>query len=563
MIKYLFFVFTVILILPILASADVSVPQNVSLAPGETTIAVSWTSNADDTDTYLISWGTSPDTLDTTRIINSATANSYPITGLEPNTTYYVQVAARDSINNLTQEAATKSATTFKALAPPENFSMTSIGDTSLSVIWDPVDLDDLSGYTVYYTNDPSTDPLETDIGDAFTTATLEGLESGNRYYVFIKTRNLSGDESSPSDTLIIDTKQDKRAPMPPSEPDVKLTGSETIKVDINDTNNKGMVDLKGYFVQITDNRDASQTTLDAGNDTSIDIGSGTEHGNIILENGVTYTIIITAYDQDGNESTASPEVYITVESIQHILIDSDDVKSGCFISTSGKGVNPGRILLMIVSLVFSLMIFIKSVKKRRIIVILPVFMVISAVPAQSGDMKNAIGIKAGYFKMSDTLLDDTFENRFPVPVRLYYERAIYKDFHADIDAGFLKLKGDLLSTSGEDTGVENTYYLIPVSFTLTYNYQLTPVFYAYIGTGLDHWYAREEIKTNGTKEKESHYVGGYHYKCGIAYLTSDPDIYQKYGIQLEAVYAIIDRFGGNDRDLGGITIQAGYFYRF
>ena len=93
--------------------------------------------------------------------------------------------------------------------------------------------------------------------------------------------------------------------------------------------------------------------------------------------------------------------------------------------------------------------------------------------------------------------------------------------------------------------------------------FSLTPRCYAYIGAGLDKWYAREEVKLTDTEEKESHTVGGHHYKLGVAYLNSDSDSYRKYGIQLEIMQSIIDRFGGNDRDLGGLTLQAGYFYRF
>lgn len=564
--KILFPIISFILLLPVLTFASVGKPQGLTLSPGVTTLTVSWTLNStDDTDGYYVSWGTSASALDTRHTINSTSTNTYIITGLSPDTTYHVRVTAFDTNGNEETPSDSKSETTKKDLALPLNFNITSLKDiteSSISVIWEHPIMYDLAGYRIYYKITKDGQPSTKDVNTSTNTATLNALESGKRYYISITSLNTSKDESAHSDELIVDTKPDQLGPNMPTKPDVQLTGEGIITITINDTANKGMVDLKEYKVRITDNRSASDgTVLEAGLNPSINVGPGTANEEIVFENGVTYTITVTAFDQDDKESEASPPTSITIQDPQNILIDSDEVESGCFVGVLKKD-SAGLLMTLLFCALFFVVVLLNDRGKGRTLLILPLLLIVSEGSARS-EMNNTIGIKAGYFKMSDPLMKETFEDRFPVPVRLYYDRTLYKDFHADIDAGFLKLEGKRITDSGEKTGAQNTFYFMPVSVSFTYNHYLTPIFYAYIGTGLDHWYVREEIENMDANEKQSHYVAGYHYKCGIAYLAKDADIYQKYGIQLETVYAIIDRFGRNDRDLGGFTLQAGYFYRF
>ena len=562
--KLLFFVLFLGLILPGWSLAAVGKPQNVSLSPGVTTIAVSWTVNSDDTSGYYVSWGLLSGTLDSRYTVSSSKTNSYTIHGLSSNTTYYVKVTAFNSGNTITTDSDTLSSKTLTGLAPPSNFFVTSIEDiteTSIGLSWERPDMDDLSGYTIYYKNDSDSDTKSMDMDANLTKATLSNLQSGARYNLSITSLTESG-ESAASPTLIVDTAPDTLPPQTPSAPDAQLTGDRIITITIKDSGNGGMADLKGYQITVTDDQSGRSTVLDVGDDTTIAIGEGTAHEEISLENGALFTITVKAYDQAGNESGPSPSSTVAIEGIQRILIDSDGVQSGCFIGSLKK--SPGDLWMAVLAgvVLVSALLF-KGGWRLALILLPPLFIVASQGTALSG-MNNAIGIKAGYFKMSDPLMKETFEDRFPVPVRLYYERTLHENLHVDIDAGFLKLEGNMLSTSGETTEAQNTFIVMPTSLSFTYNHYLTPFFYAYMGAGLDHWYVREEIAgRNDDEERQSHHVGGYHYKCGIAYLTQESAISQKYGIQLEAVNAIIDRFGRNDRDLGGFTIQAGYFYRF
>ena len=561
--KFQLFVLFLVLIQPGWSLASVAKPQNVTLTPGVTTMVVSWRANSDDTVGYYVSWGTSTGALDNRYTVSSSKTNSYTIDGLSPNTLYYVQISAFNSENTVTTDSDSVSAKTFNGLSPPFNFSVTSLEDimeTSIGLSWDRPDMDDLAGYKIYYqkASDSSTSFISVDAN--LTKSTLSNLEPGARYYISVTSRTDSA-ESAASPTLVVDTAPDTMPPQAPSALDVQLSGDRIITIKIGDATNAGMVDLKGYLVTVMNEGSGGLTVLDVGAETVIDIGEGTSHEEVALEDGSRYTITVKAYDQAENESKPSSAVTVTVEGIQHILIDADGVASGCFIGEIQSSGIPWRAFGW-VGLFSMVLLIMKWWPQHCLLLFLFLFFCAYQGSAQAG-LENAVGVKAGYFKMSDPLMKETFEERFPVPVKLYYERALNENLHVDIDAGFLKLEGHMPSTSGEKTEAQNTFVLVPLSLSCTYHHYLTPYFYAYLGGGLDHWYVKEEISDSDDEKRQSRHVGGYHYKVGVAYLTQESDVSKRYGVQLEALQAIIDRFGKNDLDLGGITIQAGYFYRF
>ncbi|MDO9264800.1 MAG: hypothetical protein Q7U02_12605, partial [Desulfosalsimonadaceae bacterium] len=57
-------------------------------------------------------------------------------------------------------------------------------------------------------------------------------------------------------------------------------------------------------------------------------------------------------------------------------------------------------------------------------------------------------------------------------------------------------------------------------------------------------------------------WVGGCHGKAGVKLYNTD-DTYKNTGAIIETSYSWIDRFGGNDTDLGGWAFKFGLFYQF
>jgi hypothetical protein len=57
--------------------------------------------------------------------------------------------------------------------------------------------------------------------------------------------------------------------------------------------------------------------------------------------------------------------------------------------------------------------------------------------------------------------------------------------------------------------------------------------------------------------------VGGYHGKAGVTLMTADEDWIDRSGVTLEFMYSIIDKFGDNEIDLGGMSFNISLFYKF
>ncbi|MBU0990898.1 MAG: fibronectin type III domain-containing protein [Proteobacteria bacterium] len=566
----LFCIVTVFALLPGMGYASLSKPKNIELSPSYDSITVTWTTNNDDTDYYVIMWGVSQNQLNSSHTIEDEDTESYVIKGLKTNTTYYVKITAYDSIGN-SESTGIVSTKTLSSISPPSYFDVTrdSNGITGLTedqivVTWDAVSDNDLSGYKIYYGISTGNYPTVIEgLSKTTDTYAISGLDASSRYYLTITSFDIDGKESVASDELIVDTLPDVAVPNTPAQPTIMLAGPQKILITFSG-NNSNMADLNGYMVYITNSNDASELSIDIGDTTSVSVGNRTAYSQISLIENTTYSISISAYDYNENESNKSISQSIFIEDIQNILVDNENIKSSCFISSLDTfGMVYGKGLIFITGI---LLILITGTRRMKIFLITCVFIAINAGNLNAGTAKNKFntaGVKVGYFFYTEKLIEDTYEDDYPVPLLFYYERMISSGFFTDIEAGFLRLDGEILTESNQPTTIQSKIDIFPASLSIGYKLFFNQQIYGYLGAGPDLWQFYEKSTIEGTKDKLHRNVAGYHVKAGIAYIFTAADFYEDTGLQLEVVYSNINYFGDSEIDFGGTSCQAGFFYRF
>ncbi len=93
-------------------------------------------------------------------------------------------------------------------------------------------------------------------------------------------------------------------------------------------------------------------------------------------------------------------------------------------------------------------------------------------------------------------------------------------------------------------------------------NKQIIPYIVGYIGVGPDYWYCREKTDMETQNDEIEEWVGGYHAKMGVKLYNMDEQ-FENTGAILECVYSVVDKFGNNDLNIGGLTLKFGLFYQF
>jgi endonuclease I/chitodextrinase len=162
-----------------------------------TTIDIDWTASDDDTEVtgYNIY-------VDDVLTAQTATIN-YQITGLTPNTSYAIQVEARDLINNRSEKStvitpSTTSDTTDPSI--PQNITATNISGTAFKINWDQATDDTaVSEYNVFVDGNFEANTSELNY-------TLSGLTVTTTYQVKISAKDATGNESAQSEPLPVTT---------------------------------------------------------------------------------------------------------------------------------------------------------------------------------------------------------------------------------------------------------------------------------------------------------------------------------------------------------------------
>ncbi len=547
-----------LLILPSLAFARAGVPTNVSLSATENTIDVDWAGDADD-DGYYVYWGTDSGDLENRANLDDS-ATEYTITGLEPGTTYYVAVSAYDDYQGETERSDIASITTTsdtEGPAVPTGFEVTSLDDItadSVSFKWNTNTETDMDYYTLYYgTASGSYDAgVEATDADAASFA-VTGLTASKRYYFTITAVDTSGNESDTASEWIVDTLVDSLPPNSPNGISAALSDSGQITVRIPNPN-ENMVDYAGNIIYYGTASEVYDFSEDIGKTFSFVLGGLTE--------GDTWYFAAAAYDHDGNLSEKSGEAFAEVSSVRSFLNKSDDADGGCFIDSSRPSDFSGGMRLMLA--LFLLPAGCLLLRNRRLLLLIPLAVIFLCGTADAGEStnfgNNTAGVSIGYYYSLESDFDDYYDEG-SWPVFAFYERRIFRFFSIELESGYFSEDGHVLTTSGQETEIYPEITIFPVSASLKMEIEIMPYISGYIGVGPDYWYCREETDIPDA-DTDREWIGGFHGKIGVRLYNMDED-YRGTGILLEAVYAEVDRFGGNDTDIGGLFFKAGIFYQF
>lgn len=162
-----------------------------------------------------ISWTASTDNVavagynvfvDGSSVVLGETSTSYTITGLQPNTSYDIQVAAVDSSGNTSVASNVLQVTTIADNTPPDAINDLAIGvetiGTSISVEWTKTyDNVGTVGYDVYVKEGIGSYLLNQSVGDV-NDCLIQNLTVGETYSIYVKAKDSSGNISASSNTV-------------------------------------------------------------------------------------------------------------------------------------------------------------------------------------------------------------------------------------------------------------------------------------------------------------------------------------------------------------------------
>jgi len=538
--------------LSIALSDTPNVPYNVTLTSTDNTITVDWTGDSN-ADGYYVYYGTTSGNLDQKETVSGTSTTIVTISGLTPGTTYYVSVSAYNDSEEGNRSDVKSIATTQDIAKPvtPEGLDVTSVGsitENSVVLKWDRNSEPDLDYYNIYYgvTSGSTGNVLTAQDADA-SSFTVSSLAASTRYYFTISAVDTAGNESDPSKSLIVDTLTDTLPPNPPAKVSGYLSDLREITITIEDSNAQ-MADFAGNILFYGST---------SGNlDQQVDLGNGFTYTMADLAEDSIWYFSALSYDSHGNESQRTAEASAKVEKTERYLNQPDDFDGGCFIAsaadiqsedlsdespevtTTGNPDDDAPAVETTGNLV-------QYVPSNKI-----------ADPMGA----NIAGIFAGYYLPAQSEFEDFYGDHVLL-VSAFYERQLNGLVSMDVEAGFMKEKGHLLTASGTETGIGSKLTLVPVAVSLNVYHELMDDIVGYAGVGPDYWYCREETDTEVYPEVEE-WVGGCHAKAGLKLYNRD-ETYRNTGAIIETSYSWITRFGGNDTDLGGWAFKFGLFYQF
>lgn len=559
-----FCIFFLALLFSSLASAA-DIPSNVTLTATKTSIKVDWNGDTE-ADGYYVYYGTSSGSLDQQITVDDS-KTEYTINDLESGTTYYVAVSSYENSNE-SGRSAVKSISTLEDTGIPETptgFSATGkngIGQNFVSLKWDKNTESDLDHYTLYYGTTSGVYGTTIEVTDPDAASyTVTGLSGSVRYYFSITASDTSNNESEKSDPLIVDTLVDNRSPNPPQGVSGALSGVDSVTVSVVNGNSR-MADFSGTIIYYGAQSNNLTETLD--------LGSSFSHEFEDLPVGSVWYFSASAYDFSGNESVRTGEGSVLVEATERFLNQPDDFDGGCFISASSPGSRFPMTFFIIMGAA-GLMVSgaRRFIMNSRHVLFTAAFLVAAMAGvsyAETADLpempgNNIIGVSVGYFIPNEHEFEEYYGEDI-YPVYAFYERFLTRYVSADLEGGFMKEKGRLLTVSGAQTLVQTKYTLAPVSASVNLNWKLMSHVVGYIGVGPDYWYCQEETDEEIQHPEIEEWVGGFHGKIGVRLYNTD-EKFKGTGALIESRYSQIDRFSDNKTDIGGWAFKFGLFWHF
>ncbi len=290
----------------VIATADGSVNPITGLtaAPGDTTIAVSWTAPTDsDFASVTITWTPEDGTTTQPLSVPAGTASAN-IDGLTNDVEYTVSVVAVDTAGNQsTAETATATPVPPDTTAPGLVTNLSAVQAAGgATVSWTEPSDADLSHILLTWNpiGGDQTSPLRVAAGT--TTTTITGLTHGTQYSFTAVSVDTTGNQSAASQagTVVVDA----QAPTAPA--DLAAVAAANASVSLSWTN---PTDTDFAHVLI-------RWTPAAGDQTSPLMVQGTSTTITGLTNGAQYSFTIAGVDTLGNVSSASTAVTATADSV-------------------------------------------------------------------------------------------------------------------------------------------------------------------------------------------------------------------------------------------------------
>jgi PQQ-dependent dehydrogenase (s-GDH family) len=229
---------------------------------------------------------------------SNVAGTSYTFTGLSELTTYSITVKAKDAAGNESDfsnnlDVTTLQAPDLQAPSVPNGLSASNITQNSLSLDWSPsTDNVGVEGYDVYQNGVKINTVLVNS-----TSFNVTGLQAAVAYTFVVLAKDLAGNTSAPSSSVIITT-PDTDAPSAPGNPSAfSVTNSSATVSWSAATDNVGVT---GYDVYV----DGVKSNISLVTNTSFNLTG--------LAELTAYNITVKAKDAAGNESVFSGTLNFT-----------------------------------------------------------------------------------------------------------------------------------------------------------------------------------------------------------------------------------------------------------
>ncbi|MEC4686472.1 MAG: fibronectin type III domain-containing protein [Nitrospirota bacterium] len=300
-----------------------------------TEIDLTWTAATDDVTlqsniVYLVYMSTTPggeNFLVPPSFTTAAGATAYTVTGLNPSTTYYFVVRARDEAGNVDTNTVEVSATTLTPTdATPPTFggagSATTVSSSQIDLTWtaatDNVTLQSNIVYLVYISTTPGGEnfltPNYTTAAGA-TSFSVTGLTTSTTYYFVVRAK----DEAGNVDTNTVEVSATTLDAIPPTFGGVETaTTISSSQVDLTWTAATDNVTPSAnivYLIYISTTSGGQDFLLPPSYTTA---AGATTYSVTGLTSSTTYYFVVRAKDEAGNVETNTVEVSATTLSSRH-----------------------------------------------------------------------------------------------------------------------------------------------------------------------------------------------------------------------------------------------------